>query len=73
MQGGQACHIQPGPTKLGCDRGSTKGRLTFSSPAALQLEPLRHRSQEKQLLFKHLQFLGLFAMLFHRHPSHRGN
>ena len=25
--GGQACHIQPGPTKLGCDTGSTKGRL----------------------------------------------
>ena len=32
-----------------------------------------HRSQGKQPLFKHLQFLGLFAMLFHRHPSHRGN
>ena len=27
VQGGQACHIRPGPTKLGCDRGSTKGRL----------------------------------------------
>ena len=26
-QGGQACHIQPGPTKLGCGRGSTKGRF----------------------------------------------
>ena len=26
-QGGQACHIQPGPTKLGCDRGSTERRL----------------------------------------------
>ena len=27
MQGGQAYHTQPGPTKLGCDRGSTKGRF----------------------------------------------
>jgi hypothetical protein len=27
MQGGQAYHIQPGPTKLGCDRGSTKERF----------------------------------------------
>ena len=24
---GQAYHIQPGPTKLGCDRGSIKGRF----------------------------------------------
>ena len=30
-------------------------------------------SQGKQFLFKHLQFLGLFAILFHRHPSYRGN
>ena len=27
LQGGQACHIRPGPTKLGRERGSTKGRL----------------------------------------------
>ena len=26
-QGGQACHIQPGPTKLGCDGGCTERRL----------------------------------------------
>ena len=25
--GGQAYHIQPGPTKLECDRGSIKGRF----------------------------------------------
>ena len=31
-QGGQACHIQPGPTKLGCDRGSTKGRFGVYLP-----------------------------------------
>ena len=29
---GQACHIQPGPTKLGCDRGSTKGRFGVYLP-----------------------------------------
>ena len=31
-QGGQACHIQPGPTKLGCDRGSTRGRFGVYLP-----------------------------------------
>ena len=30
-------------------------------------------SQGKQPLLKHLQFLGPFTVLFHRHPSHRGN
>ena len=34
-QGGQACHIQPGPTKLGCDRGSTKGRFGVYLPQLL--------------------------------------
>ena len=27
VQGGQACHILPGPTKPGCNRGCIKGRL----------------------------------------------
>ena len=45
----------------------------FSADRELQLEPLRHRSQGKQPMFKHLQFVGLFTMLFHRHLSHRGN
>ena len=30
-------------------------------------------SQGKQPLLKHPQFLGPFTVLFHRHPSHRGN
>ena len=30
-------------------------------------------SQVKQSMFKHLQVIGLFAMLFHRLPSQRGN
>ena len=38
---------------------------------AAELRRFRHRSQGKQPLFKHLHFLGLFAMLFHRLPSHR--
>ena len=34
-QGDQACHIQPGPTKLGCDRGSTRGRFGVYLPQLL--------------------------------------
>ena len=30
-------------------------------------------SQAKQSMFKHLQVIGLFAMLFYRLPSQRGN
>ena len=32
----QACHIQPGPTKLGCDRGRTRGRFGVYLPQLLK-------------------------------------
>ena len=35
--------------------------------------PLVSADLRKIILLKHLQVLGLFAILFHRHPSHRRN
>ena len=44
-QGGQACHIQPGPTKLGCGRGSTKGRF------GVYLRPTSAKAVQFHVLF----------------------
>ena len=37
LQGGQAYHIHPGPTKLGCNRGSIKGRFVMYPRFGLKL------------------------------------
>ena len=49
MQGGQAGHILPGPTKLGCDRGCIKGRLDVYLHVGFVLVPLLGEQEEMVL------------------------